>query len=154
MRRVRRSAWRSAILLGGVLGACFLVAAAGAQEELLQELKTVTRVDIIGRRQLSAGAIRKVEISTDGGERWQDAELRSPAYPMAHTRFGFHWKWDGKECVLMSRCTDELGTVQPTRAEVAKYWNDLPDRARIRGNDNTVQPWKVASDGSVRNGLS
>ncbi|TMQ67869.1 MAG: hypothetical protein E6K80_14855, partial [Candidatus Eisenbacteria bacterium] len=64
MRRVRRSAWRSAILLGGVLGACFLVAAAGAQEELLQELKTVTRVDIIGRRQLSAGAIRKVLTDT------------------------------------------------------------------------------------------
>jgi len=73
---------------------------------------------------------------------------------MAHTRFGFHWKWDGKECVLMSRCTDDAGSVQPTRAEVGQYWNDPPDRVRVRGNDNTVQPWKVASDGSVSNGLS
>ena len=32
----------------------------------------------------------------------------------------------------MSRCTDELGTVQPSRAEVAKFWNVAPD------NHNTV----------------
>ena len=110
--------------------------------------------EISGLAWSGAGAIHKVEISTDGGQSWHEAELRSPAYRMAHTRFGFHWKWDGKECVLMSRCTDELGTVQPTRAEVAKYWNDPPERSRVRGNDNTVQPWKVASDGSVQNGLA
>lgn len=73
---------------------------------------------------------------------------------MAHTRFGFHWEWDGKECVLMSRRTDEADTVQPTRAEVATYWTEPPEKSRVRGNDNTVQPWKVASDGSVVNGLS
>jgi hypothetical protein len=57
--------------------------------------------------------------------------------------------------VLMSRCTDELGTVQPTRAEVAKYWNKpLDDKFRIQGADNGVQPWRVTSDGSVENGLS
>lgn len=110
--------------------------------------------EISGLAWSGGGAIRKVEVSVDGGRSWRDADLRSPAYPMAHTRFGFHWKWDGQECVLMSRCTDELGTVQPTRAEVAKYWNDPPDRSRVRGADNTVQPWKVASDGSVHNGLS
>jgi sulfane dehydrogenase subunit SoxC len=102
-----------------------------------------------------AGAIRGVEISTDGGSSWKNAELRSPAYPMAHTRFGYHWNWDGKECTLMSRCTDELGTVQPTRADVAKYWNKpLDDNLRIQGADNSVQPWKVSSDGSVHNGLA
>jgi len=110
--------------------------------------------EISGLAWSGAGTIRRVEISTNGGQSWQDAELRSPAYPMAHTRFGCHWNWDGKECVLLSRCTDDVGTVQPTRAEVAKYWNEPPDRARVRGNDNTVQPWKVASDGSVHNGLS
>jgi sulfane dehydrogenase subunit SoxC len=110
--------------------------------------------EISGLAWSGAGVIRKVEISTDGGQRWHDAELRSPAYPMAHTRFGFHWEWDGKACVLMSRCTDETGTVQPTRAEVATYWNEPPEKSRVRGNDNTVQPWKVASDGSVMNGLS
>jgi sulfane dehydrogenase subunit SoxC len=119
-----------------------------------QQLSGPGFYEISGLAWSGAGAVRKVEISTDGGQSWQDAELRSPAYRMAHARFGFHWKWDGKECVLMSRCTDELGTVQPTRAEVAKFWGDPPDKARVRGNDNTVQPWKVASDGSVHNGLA
>jgi len=108
--------------------------------------------EVSGLAWSGAGAVKKVEVSTDGGERWQDAELRSPAYPMAHTRFGFHWKWDGKPSVLMSRCIDELGTAQPTRADVAKYWNERT--ARVRGNDNTVMPWKVSSDGSVTNGLA
>jgi sulfane dehydrogenase subunit SoxC len=110
--------------------------------------------EISGLAWSGAGTIRRVEISTDGGQSWKDAELRSPAHPMAHTRFGFHWNWDGKESVLMSRCTDEIGTVQPTRAEVAKFWNEPPERSRVRGADNSVQPWKVASDGSVTNGLA
>jgi sulfane dehydrogenase subunit SoxC len=110
--------------------------------------------EISGLAWSGSGAIRSVEVSTDGGQTWKDAELRSPAYPMAHTRFGFHWNWDGKEYVLMSRCTDELGTRQPTRAEVAKYWNESVEKTRVRGADNSIQPWRVASDGSVRNGLA
>jgi sulfane dehydrogenase subunit SoxC len=111
--------------------------------------------EISGLAWSGAGAIRSVEISTDNGRSWQSAELRTPAYPMAHARFGFHWNWDGKACVLLSRCTDELGTVQPTRAEVEKYWNKpLDGNSRIPGADNSVQPWNVASDGRVSNGLS
>jgi len=102
-----------------------------------------------------AGAVRKVEISTDGGQTWRPAELQSPLYRIAHTRFGLNWKWDGKECMLMSRCTDELGTIQPTRAEAAKYWNKpLDANFLVPGNDNTVQPWRIAADGSVHNGLA
>jgi sulfane dehydrogenase subunit SoxC len=118
-----------------------------------QQLSGPGFCEISGLAWSGAGAVRKVEISTNGGQSWQDAELRSPAYPMAHTRFGLHWNWDGKECVLMSRCTDELGSVQPTRAEAGKYFGDPPSSPRARGNDNTVQPWKIASDGSVHNGL-
>src|SRR5258707_8168917 len=110
--------------------------------------------EISGLAWSGAGAIRGVEISTDGGQSWKNADLRSTAYRMAHTRFGFHWNWDGKQCVLMSRCTDDLGTVQPTRADVAKYWNEPLDKVRIRGADNSVQAWRVGSDGGVRNGLA
>jgi len=111
--------------------------------------------EITGLAWSGTAAIRSVDISTDGGQTWKPAELRTPAYPMAHTRFGFHWKWDGKESVIMSRCTDELGTVQPTRADVAKYWN-VPNDSKlvVKGLDNTVFPWRVASDGSVHNGLA
>jgi sulfane dehydrogenase subunit SoxC len=109
--------------------------------------------EISGLAWSGAGAVRKVEVSTDGGKSWKDADLRTTAYRMAHTRFGFHWKWDGKECTLLSRCTDELGTVQPTLAEVAKYWNEpLTPSFRPKGADNTIQPWRIASDGSVHNG--
>jgi len=108
---------------------------------------------ITGLAWSGGGAVRKVEISIDGGRTWKDAELRSPAYPMAHTRFALNWRWDGKECMLLSRCIDELGTAQPSRAEAAKYWNKpLTKDYNVPGADNTIQLWKVAADGSVTNG--
>ncbi len=110
--------------------------------------------EISGLAWSGAGEVRTVEVSTNNGQTWQQAELRSPAYRMAHTRFALPWKWDGQGCVLMSRCTDELGTVQPTRAQAGKYFGDPPERARVRGNDNSIQPWKIADDGSVTNGLA
>lgn len=77
------------------------------------------------------------------------------------------WKWEGQECVLQSRCTDELGQVQPTRAQLAKFLGHPPDYYhdhnvlpfgrwdwQERGTDNTIQPWRVAADGSVHNGLA
>jgi sulfane dehydrogenase subunit SoxC len=118
-----------------------------------QQLPGPGLYEISGLAWSGAGAVKKVELSTDGGKSWKDAELRSPAYRMAHTRFGLGWKWDGKECVLLSRCVDELGTIQPTRLQAGKFFGDPPERARARGNDNSIQPWKIASDGSVSNGL-
>ena len=111
--------------------------------------------EITGLAWSGSGAVASVDVSVDGGQSWKRAELRTPAYPMAHTRFGFPWRWDGKEAVIMSRCTDDVGTVQPTRAEIAKYWN-VPNDAnlQIKGLDNSVFPWRVASDGTVHNGLA
>ena len=55
----------------------------------------------------------------------------------------------------MSRCTDELGTRQPTRAESAKYFNKPDDKDfRVPGADNSVFPWRIAADGSVHNGMA
>jgi len=96
------------------------------------------------------GAVRKVEVSTDAGKTWKDAELTGPVHRMAHAAFGMNWKWDGKECVLQSRCTDDVGQVQPTREQIAKYM----ERPNGAGLDNTIMPWKIASDGTVRNGLA
>jgi len=45
-----------------------------------------------------------------------------------------------KRVCAQSRCTDELGTVQPTRAQVAKFFNLPLDKVRVPGADNTVQP--------------
>jgi sulfane dehydrogenase subunit SoxC len=118
-----------------------------------QQLSGPGFYEISGLAWSGGGAVRKVEVTTDGGRTWKDAEFKTPAYRMAHTRFALPWTWDGKACDLMSRCTDELGTVQPTRAEVAKYWNEpFTPEFRPKGADNTIQLWKIASDGSVHNG--
>ena len=111
--------------------------------------------EITGLAWSGTAAIRSVEISTDGGQNWKAAEFRTPSYPMAHVRFAFPWMWDGKECVILSRSTDEAGQRQPTRAEAAKYWNMANDKDfRVPGADNSVFPWRIAGDGSVHNGLA
>ncbi len=108
--------------------------------------------EISGLAWSGGGAVKKAEVSTDGGRTWKDAEFRTPAFRMAHTRFALPWTWDGKQCEIMSRCTDELGTVQPTRGQVAKFWNEpLTPTFNVKGADNTVQVWRIMADGSVHN---
>ena len=103
------------------------------------------------------GAIRRVEVSTDGGRTWKDAELQEPVLRMAHTRFRFPWTWDGEEAVLQSRSTDEQGQVQPTTAEIGRMWGvnaEFFQSTKTRVNHfNPIQPWKVTRDGSVHNAL-
>jgi sulfane dehydrogenase subunit SoxC len=111
--------------------------------------------EISGLAWSGGGAIRLVEVSTDGGKRWNKAEIKGTAHRMAHARFGFMWNWDGQETELQSRCTDELGQVQPSRAQIAKYWNRPFDATfSVPGLDNSIQPWKIAGDGSVTNGFA
>ena len=122
-----------------------------------QKLPGPGSYQISGLAWSGGGAVRRVEISTDGGQTWKDAEIRGAANRMAHTRFGMTWKWDGSEAVLQSRCTDELGQVQPSRAEVAKFFNkpaDFYNARGVPGTENSIQPWKVAKDGSIHNGLA
>jgi sulfane dehydrogenase subunit SoxC len=122
-----------------------------------QKLSGPGTYQITGLAWSGGGAVKKVEISTDGGKTWKDAEIRGEVHKMAHTRFGLNWKWDGKECVIMSRCIDELGQIQPTREQVAKVFNQPPENIHNNGSpgsDNTVVPWKITSDGSVHNGLA
>ena len=106
-----------------------------------QQLPGTGFYEVSGLAWSGGGAVSKVEVSTDGGETWMDAEIRGTAHRMAHTRFTFNWTWDGTECVLMSRCTDEIDQIQPTRAQMAG------------GLDNSIQPWRIESDGSVHNAI-
>jgi len=109
--------------------------------------------EISGLAWSGGGAIKLVEVSTDGGKKWNKAEFKGTPQPMAHTRFGFMWNWDGNATEIMSRCTDELGQAQPSRAQVAKHWNKPLDSSfSVPGLDNTIQPWRIAGDGSVTNG--
>ena len=72
--------------------------------------------------------------------------------PKAHTRFNFDWNWDGEEAVLMSRCTDDQGDVQPSRAELYRHWGVTeidPKKPPRAIHFNAMQPWKVDRDGSI-----
>jgi sulfane dehydrogenase subunit SoxC len=90
------------------------------------------------------GKIQRVDVSTDGGRSWVDAELLSPLITKAHVRFQYMWKWDGNETLLMSRAVDETGYVQPTMRQLVA--------ARGPGTAyhyNSIRGWRVARDGTV-----
>ena len=113
--------------------------------------------EITGLAWSGRGAIRRVEVSTDGGRSWKDAQLQEPVLRIAHTRFRFPWNWDGEEAMLQCRCTDDLGDVQPSLAELGKLWGVKPDywlsTTNFTNHFNAIQPWKVNRDGSVHNAI-
>jgi sulfane dehydrogenase subunit SoxC len=122
-----------------------------------QQLSGPGVYQITGLAWSGGGRVKKVELSTDNGQTWKEAEIRGDVHPKAHTRFGMAWKWDGQECVLMSRCIDEIGQVQPTRAQMAQHFHEPPDWYKthgVQGSDNMIQPWRIASDGSVHNAIA
>ncbi|HUV23408.1 MAG TPA: sulfite dehydrogenase [Gammaproteobacteria bacterium] len=107
--------------------------------------------EISGLAWSGRGVIKRAEVSVDGGNSWQLAELQSPVMPVCHTRFRFPWHWDGKPAILQSRCQDETGYVQPTIKQ-------LVDARGLGGGKygsiyhlNGIQSWAVAADGGVSN---
>lgn len=93
------------------------------------------------------GRIERVEVSTDGGGTWEDAQLLGDIRPNSTVRFHYPWEWDGEEAMLMSRATDETGYVQPTREALLEE----------RGEDytyhyNGIQSWRLHPDGTLTNG--
>jgi sulfane dehydrogenase subunit SoxC len=111
--------------------------------------------EITGLAWSGGGAVKTVEVSTDGGKKWHIAELKGTPHRMSHTRFAYQWTWDGNATEILSRCTDEIGQVQPMREQVAEWWKVPFDRNyRVPGLDNSVMPWKIAKDGKVTNGYA
>ena len=113
--------------------------------------------EITGLAWSGGGSIRRVEVSTDNGRTWKDAQVQDPIARKAHTRFTIPWNWNGEEAMLLSRCTDDNGVVQPSLAEVAKIWGTDVDFFResnqVTSDLNAIQPWKVNRDGSVKNAI-
>jgi sulfane dehydrogenase subunit SoxC len=73
-----------------------------------------------GRAWSGRAPIERVEVSTDGGATWSDAQLQAPAG--AHAWAGWSFDWDASEpgaYELCSRATDASGTTQP----LAPDWN-------------------------------
>jgi sulfane dehydrogenase subunit SoxC len=93
-----------------------------------------------------SGAIRRVEVSADGGQSWANAMIDSHQSPKALTRFRIPWQWQGQEAVLLSRATDDKGNIQPSRQE-HKARNGDYNRYHFNG----TQSWSVDNNGAVRN---
>ena len=92
------------------------------------------------------GRITRVDVSTDGGDNWQQAQLQEPILPKALTRFRFPWRWNGEPALLQSRAIDETGYVQPTHS----------DLVRARGTNsvyhyNAIYTWQVNPGGEINN---
>jgi sulfane dehydrogenase subunit SoxC len=107
-------------------------------------------VEIRGLAWSGRGKIMRVEVSTDGGQSWGLAALQDPILPKALTVFRFPWRWDGQETILQSRCTDETGYIQPTRAALVSV-RGLAGPFGSFYHYNAMQSWKIASDGSIHN---
>ena len=65
-------------------------------------------------------AIERVEVSTDGGSRWRDAQLSTPKLPFAWRLWQIDWRpSDPGYYTILSRATDTAGRVQP----IVSSWN-------------------------------
>lgn len=92
------------------------------------------------------GAIKRVDVSLDGGRNWQSAQLDQPVLPKAMTVFRMPFEWNGEQLLVQSRAVDDTGYVQPTMQALQK----------VRGvnsvyHNNSIQTWLVNANGEVEN---
>ena len=102
--------------------------------------------NITGLAWSGRGAIKKVDVSVDGGANWKPARLESPVLSKCLTRFNLDWVWDGKPCIIQSRATDDTGFVQPS----IKQLREVRGTRSIYHN-NAIQSWLVQESGEVKN---
>ncbi|OOQ56787.1 sulfite dehydrogenase [Mucilaginibacter pedocola] len=102
-------------------------------------------IEIRGIAWSGRGKVTKVEVSTDAGKTWNDANLQEPVLSKAHTYFRHLWQWNGAETEILSRVTDETGYIQPT----------LKQLVDARGADiggyhmNPITSWIIKRNGQV-----
>jgi DMSO/TMAO reductase YedYZ molybdopterin-dependent catalytic subunit len=69
---------------------------------------------VFGMAWAGESAISSVEVSVDGGEYWQRAELNGPRAPYSWTLWEFLWRVDAPgEYSILSRAISESGHIQP-----------------------------------------
>ncbi len=112
-----------------------------------QRLDTPGIYEVSGLAWSGHGAIRRVDITVDGGRTWVPADVPGPALRHAFARFRYSWRWDGRPALIASRAEDERGMVQPP----------IPELLKERGinhayHQHGIQAWQVGADGAVTNG--
>lgn len=106
--------------------------------------------EITGLAWSGRGSIKRVDVSTDGGASWRQAQLQDPVLPICHTRFRLPWNWNGKPAVLQSRCVDDTGYMQPTLGQLIAV-RGLNGPLGSIYHLNAIQSWQVTNDGKVLN---
>jgi sulfane dehydrogenase subunit SoxC len=87
-----------------------------------------------GRAWSGRGGVRSVEVSADGGNTWQPAELGAAGSPLAWRSWTYVWPAEPGEYELCCRATDDGGDTQPS----TQNWN-------TRGvANNAIQRVRVA----------
>ena len=87
-----------------------------------------------GRAWSGWAPVTRVEVSTDGGETWADAELEPLDSRWGWRGWRFEWAAEEPgEYVLCCRTHDEAGNVQPTEPiwNVGGYSNNAPQRVPV-----------------------
>ena len=92
-------------------------------------------VEVRGVAWAGDDAVERVEISTDDGETWADAELFGPDYTGAWRLFRYEWDADPGTHRILSRATDELGRRQPERISGPDAWRDALEADAYPWND-------------------
>lgn len=118
-----------------------ITAPSGGQVLLDKGYHSITGLAWSGR-----GAIRRVDVSVDGGRNWRPARLQTPVMSKCLTRFSADWTWDGKAAVLQARAVDDTGHVQPTYRALRAVRG-----TRSIYHNNAIQSWLVAESGEVKN---
>src|ERR1039458_5505840 len=90
------------------------------------------------------GRVVQVEVSTDGGNSWQKAEMQEPIHTKAFVRFRMPWTWDGSETTIASRCQDETGYWQPMREEIITARG-----MQATDHYNGIKWWRIHTNGEL-----
>jgi len=81
-------------------------------------------VEVRGVAWAGDDVVNRVEVSTDGGGTWVDAEPFGPDYPGAWRLFRYDWEAEPGNYVLLSRATDDVGRRQPAKISDPDAWRD------------------------------
>jgi DMSO/TMAO reductase YedYZ molybdopterin-dependent catalytic subunit len=88
---------------------------------------------LAGRAWSGLGQIERVELSVDGGERWDDAVLEEPLAEFAWRGWSHVWDAQPGEHELCCRATDTAGNTQPAEAawNLGGYCNNAVQRVPV-----------------------
>ena len=103
--------------------------------EFMTRDRTVATGEVLlqGRAWAGHAPVEQVEVSSDGGETWDAAELEPAGEPWAWRGWSFRWSAEPGEHVLCCRARDEAGNEQPHEPpwNLGGYANNAVQAVRV-----------------------